>query len=625
MLRNKKRTNAVYVLFLTIILFALFLFVLRFTDAELPLTIKIKSGDSFEEIRPWYDNNGTWYFFLPSYAELENAALHASKDGCMLGGAVLSSKQSLGFAEANRKYSYERHSLFINESANIVFMRSANVASVYIETETGKMGQIYNDKNHKEKINIRLYDKNGNLNYAGTDDTIKGRGNSTWRHEKKPFNITTHDPQSLLGMPNATKWVLLANPYDESNLRNKLIQSMSTQLGFQWTPHCEYVDVYLNGEYNGLYLLTEKVEVGENRLDIESGNGVLCSAENKRHWDVLEHPILTKNKRAVEIHAAGELSNSEIKRTCSYVQQLEDTILVADPDYQFIDLDSWVKKYLLDEIFENLDADVASSYFYFVEDSGNVKCYAGPIWDMDRTMGNDTSTINPIGFYAKRAVKSDYVETPWYSSLYKNETFFESVKEYYEEIFSPLLNELISSDIDDLSQKIALAGSMNSIRWAEMFERLQTAHNSAVITAQDIIQFLTERKAFLDDAWLNDTEYCEIIIEPHRGDNYSFFAIKSGECADDFPTPETLNIENFVAWYDAETDMPFDFSKPIEKNHHIYAVSEAVPQSYNIETWLEANALLILSAFCAAIGVCAIVLIYVDVRRNGKGCIHGKH
>ena len=99
----------------------------------------------------------------------------------------------------------------------------------------------------------------------------------------------------------ADKWILLANATDETNLHNKLVLDLAEQVGLGWVPEHIYTDVYLNGTYNGLYLLIEKPEVGSSRLNLDSNNGFLCKVDLEDRWSKLDNPYKTGMGRTLEI------------------------------------------------------------------------------------------------------------------------------------------------------------------------------------------------------------------------------------------------------------------------------------------------------------------------------------
>ena len=97
--------------------------------------------------------------------------------------------------------------------------------------------------------------------------TIKGRGNSTWTLPKKPYQIKFTEKTDLLGMGAAKKWILLANYWDQALVRNYITYNLAAKMGMAYTTECKFVDVVINGVYQGNYLLTEKIELGKERID----------------------------------------------------------------------------------------------------------------------------------------------------------------------------------------------------------------------------------------------------------------------------------------------------------------------------------------------------------------------
>ena len=100
-------------------------------------------------------------------------------------------------------------------------------------------------------------------------DYIRGRGNSTWGPDKKPYKLKLDKKADLLGMGSDKHWILLANYYDISMLRNKFTYWLGNVLGLEYTPKCEFVNVVMNGKYLGSYYLSEQVRVGKNRVNID--------------------------------------------------------------------------------------------------------------------------------------------------------------------------------------------------------------------------------------------------------------------------------------------------------------------------------------------------------------------
>ena len=111
-------------------------------------------------------------------------------------------------------------------------------------------------------------DVDGTVLAMGELDTFKCHGNSTMQPDKKPFKIKLSKKESLLGMNKLSRWILLANQYDQTAIRNTVCLKLAAAAGLPYTPQCRAVDLYINGNYRGNYLLCEKIEIGKNMLPI---------------------------------------------------------------------------------------------------------------------------------------------------------------------------------------------------------------------------------------------------------------------------------------------------------------------------------------------------------------------
>ena len=508
-----------------------------------------------EEIAVWDAEDGNYYVFLPSYADMEQVMLSSPEDKRItLGDTVLSGSMNCsGFVPE------EPYALAVNEKkvATLWFCQSANVATLYIDTATGGMKHIHNDKNYEENVSVALYTAEGKIHYSDEKSILKGRGNATWKYDKRPYSLILPADGDLLGMGAASNWVLLANAHDETNLNNKLMLDLAAGTGLQWTPESRWVDLYLNGTYHGLYLLTEKVEVHENRLDIDANSGnFLCRIDLNSRWNTLRNPFLTEGGRTVEINWPETLTASSQAAVQSIVNQMEQTILSGEniQSSSQLDLDSWICRYLIDEISGNIDADLASSYFYIFDG----KAYAGPAWDYDMALGNSSRSQEPCAFLAMNAQKADSYHSPYYSALYANASFYDRMTEIYRTQFRPVIQQLLDREIDDLIVYIGKAAQMNSLRWRAMFDNLQSQEPDTVCTPMGVKDYLTRRIDFLDSAWLENTEYCTVQLESAPGSAYWNISVPKGG----YLETSYVDLENFT-WLDSATGEIFDFRQPI--------------------------------------------------------------
>jgi len=556
-----------YWLILTVFLGSLLLFGLSDT-AEEELCFYVGDEDRKEIIEIYTSEDGLSYVFLPSYAELDQVTVAFSSDRKLsVGGIELKNGAVCSAFSLDQKYEFR-----IGEQNGVIqFCRSANMPTLYIETLSGDMKHIYADKEHKEAASIVLYSPEGDVEYSDENCLLKGRGNSTWMKAKKPFLLRLSAEVGLLGMGEDANWVLLANTSDESNLHNKVILDMADQVFEAWTPRCEYVDVYLNGHYNGLYLLAEKVESGKNRLDIDTGAGdFLCTVDFSIRAETLENPFWTEKGRTIAICEPKILSAEEKERIEMLVNQQEQILMSQEDLTQavLVDIDSWAYKYLVDEIASNTDADLSSSYFYY---SDGV-FYGGPVWDYDVAFGNTIQTHYPKAFIAKNYWKYGQFNSLYYNALFNNDSFIERVREIYKNDFLPVLTQMVDCDIQQTSDRISLAASMNEIRWpVSVDEKPESVPGTGYInTAETIIHYLRKKIEFLNSALIDEVPYCTVQFE-HPIDSGEYFWTVSVPCGSVLSETDVVNEPLYpevhsVTWTINDTEEYFDPEKPILKD-----------------------------------------------------------
>ena len=550
----KSLQKYIFLIFCTMALLLLAVFAAEREDAESPYFC-IQNEYGRQNISIYDARDGNYYVFLPSYAKMEQVQVILPPiREYFLDDVALSNQMTCDAFELERPYKFTADG---EKLATLWFYQSRNIATMYLDTVSGKMTDIHNDKSHEEYASLTVYAPDGRIDHYDDSSRLKGRGNYTWLCDKRPYLLTLSSDSDLLGMGAAKKWVLLANAYDETNLNNKVVYDLAGQIEFGWSPDCQFVDLYLNGEYRGLYLLAEKIEVHDNRLNLDADSGeFLCRIDLWERWDQLQNPFESSMGRAVEISYPEVLPDADF----DYVTYL---VYLLEQDFQsgtdlrnsaILDLDSWVRRYLMDEISGNIDADLASSYFYY---SGG-KFFAGPVWDYDIAFGNSLRNQNPRSFLAKNEHKAAWYSSPYYSALYANASFFNRMVEIYRTEFVPVLQKLIHHDLDAQIDMIRNASQMNSIRWRSMYNELTGATPGTVRFPDDLKEYLIDRIRFLDSAWLENVDYCTVQFMPPTGLLYWNISVEKGTCLD----TQYMDLENTV-WIDQKTGLPVDFRCPL--------------------------------------------------------------
>lgn len=542
-----------YVLALTAALLGIAVAFSPETERPLPrFLVQSPDGTHAQEISIFDAGDGNYYVFLPSYADLNQVSVFCSRgQDFSLEEVPLSDGMFCGSFELETPY---RFAVGHETIAQLWFYRSANVATMYVDTVSGNMKYLHQNKDHKETAPMVLYTADGKESFSDEFSVLKGRGNASWEYDKRPYNLTLSTEGALLGMKSSKNWILLANAADETNLNNQLTLDLASRVGLQWTPHCQWVDLYLNGEYSGLYLLTEKVEVHENRLDIAADpSAFLGKVDLVERWATLRNPFFSASQRAVEISYPQHLTIDRQAEIEELVNQLEAEILSGRDlrDSRLLDLDSWVRRYLIDEISANIDSDLASSYFYY----SHGKFFAGPVWDYDMTFGNDRRNHDPDSFVAKNAKKSSAKASIYYRALYQNESFYNQMVEIYRRDLKPEIQKLLTGEIDQRIAFLHKASQSNSLRWRSMYDNLPA---DVVHTPSALKEYFARRIAFLDRAWLDGVPYCTVQFESYPGSSYMSVSVEQGHCLES----DYINIET-VVWIDTETGNVFDFRQPI--------------------------------------------------------------
>ena len=309
------------------------------------------------------------------------------------------------------------------------------------------------------------------------DLQIKGRGNSTWSEAKKPYRIKLDQKLSLLGEPADKSWVLLANYYDKTMLRHYIAFFMGEMSQLDYTPRSHFVELFLNNRYWGTYQLCEKLKIAEHRVNVGK-DGFLLEVDAKATEDdvTFSTPYIsyikdTEVKTCINVKepdniTAGDDNYNYIK---DYVTNAEN-ILFSDGFtdssegwQKFIDMDSFVDWYLINEITRNCDANFNTSCFMNLRRGEKLKM--GPLWDFDRAFGNTRFNNNwqVEGLYIKES-------TYWFDRLFQDPSFVKQVKNRFDFLYSR--RSEIYNKINEYAGYLSRSAVENENRWGTLYERM---------------------------------------------------------------------------------------------------------------------------------------------------------
>lgn len=544
-------------------------------ESPFSLLFSVQSEEHTETITSWRNPDGIHYVFLPGYAEMDHVYALPGTYRVSVGGYDLKENMSCDIFSLNEEYTLEVNQNGTITESKLAFVRSGNIPTMYIDVQSHSMDYIHLAKTNEETGQMRLYGSDGKHLISDEYISIKGRGNTSWDAEKKPYNITLSEELDLLNMGAAQKWILLAEGHNETAVRNKIVYDFAKAVNMPFSPDSEWVDLYLNGEYAGIYLLCERNEIHKERIDIDPDNSFLVSMESSRLLNAQNLPyILTESNRALRIRRTSQDSTE----MASFLQSVESAILAengVDPVSgkhwrDLIDMDSWVNKYLIEEIFANPDGGAVSQYFYMDGSKSSRKLYAGPVWDYDYAMGGEDYWLRDRTNYYTMNVRdskfSDYIS--WFYPLYHTEVFYNHLTDVYEREFLPEMKKLIADQLDEYESYLKPASKASQIRWDQNPEALES-------DIAFIREFLTKRVVFLSDVWIHGEEYHTVHVDVSRYYD-AHFAVKPGQKIPEIPE---YVLSDGMGWYDSDTDEPFDTDQPIYKDIFIYnrPIETAIP------------------------------------------------
>lgn len=303
---------------------------------------------------------------------------------------------------------------------------------------------------------------------------IRGRGNTSWNMPKKSYRLKLTAAAPILDMPAHRDWVLIANYADKTLLRNNVGFELSRRVNAAWTPRMRHADVYLNNEFLGNYLLGEKIEVAPTRVAITkmtTADTVAPSVEGGyllqvEYTDRLlpADTYFTSRFYNFLMESPKEAAVQPAQKTyiSNYVQGLEDAILRGDFNPQtgvpaYIDVDTLVNYYLVQELLKDKDAAMGSSVYLHKDRGGPLKM--SPLWDFDIAAGNINfyqSAMYPEGWYLRNT-------TAWFDVLMRTPAFKDRVKARWKPFKESIKS--LPAYIDNQAAILEQSQQRNFARW----------------------------------------------------------------------------------------------------------------------------------------------------------------
>ena len=410
------------------------------------------------------------------------------------------------------------------------YITSSNLPIVIINTDNG--ASIPDEPKIGATMKI-LYVNDTTINYLSNQDDpaylnyngrigIECRGSTSQGHNKKPYGFETrmddditNNNVSLLGLPAENDWVLNAMNDEPSYVRDCLSYYLASQLG-HYAPRTKYCEVIVNGDYRGLYFLTEKIKIDKDRVNIAPMDSTDNQYPNVSGGYIIKADKLTGGDVPAWITAAydywqdvayiyhapkpEEITFEQENYIHAYFDTLQAVVAAHNPNVShgypaYIDIPSFVDFMIMGELSSNVDIYQFSTFFH---KDRNGKFRAGPVWDFNLTYGYDFGSVGRSGYDVFQFDNGDNTGSDFWHQLYEDDLFFCYLTNRWEEVTStggPLNYEHVLHVMDSLTERIATANVRDRIRWWRVY-----SYDEHLSTMK---QWIRNRYIWLDQEWLN--------------------------------------------------------------------------------------------------------------------------
>ena len=456
-------------------------------------------------------------------------------------------------------------------SATFTLMQASEMPVIYLTSDDAEnAGREFVDASKDNAVtgSMKMFDASGNLLYDDALTQIKARGNTTFYNaDKKSYQIKLAAKSDLLGTGEKVKtWVLLAGFHDATKIHDKTVKDLAASLGMDYVASSDWVTVYYDGEFRGIYQLGEKNSVGSTSVDItdledayEAVNegygenmtiveGTNSYGQTIKYTSGLTEPedisggyliemngvkideasgFMTKQGRAMNVKSPEWAGEDAMRFISEYYQEFEDAVYATDEDgnhtgynaetgkyyYEYVDKDSLVKFFLLRELTCNVDAFYSSTFFYM--DQGGMM-FIGPIWDQEIIFG--TGWNKHISY---NSASNQYMD----GALIQIPDFKEAVCAYYEETFVDAAKALAGNHgvLAENSAAVRSSVLMDNVLWPFVYigkpdvtNHLWADGTTYDDVIADLLDWVSKRISVLDERYGNGSG-----TEPTGGDEPS--------------------------------------------------------------------------------------------------------
>lgn len=447
---------------------------------------------------------------------------------------------------------------FTSSNLPIVVINTNNQAIPDDPKIMADMGIIWNGVGNRNYMTDPFNHYNGKVG-------IEVRGSSSQMFPKKSYGMELWDvngnaiDSGLIGMPAESDWILSASYSDKSLLNNYMTYDLSAMMGW-YASRCEFVEVVLNGQYIGVYVLMEKIKRDNNRVDLanlqptditgdELSGGYIIKIDKTtgnggNGWTSAYAPDTAINGQTIYYQYEYPSETEIMPQQQAYIQAYVDSFetALAGPNYlhptlgykNFINMNSFIDYLLLNEMSRNIDGYRLSTFLYKDKDSNGGKLTIGPVWDYDIAWGNANYCGSPstTGWAYDFALTcpGDYWQIPfWWDRFMTDTAFTNQLRCRWEELKVTALSvSYLHNYIDSMGVYLNESQQRNFQQWPILGQYVWPNPSPIPTTYQgelnELKTFITARWAWLD-ANIPGQANCNLTSTPTVSENKSNLAL----------------------------------------------------------------------------------------------------
>ena len=476
-----------------------------------------------------YLTNNIYYLFIPQGVDISNLTMNYTGNVTQVSSGTIDTINGT----INNNFSQKDTIVITANNVNYtVKVMQSDLPSMSISLNGVTLSQINSgSKSTKYKNNSLVIKSKDNSEYdfSNSKVEIKGRGNYTWQLPKKSYQIKFDDKYNILGMNKAKTWILLANYMDNSYARNKVAFDFAKNIGLKYTPNYKFIDLWIDGEYLGNYMLVEKIQVAKNRVELNDDYGIIAELDNTNYQgEILFRSNTSKTFFTLKDSVADDTDETDSTSIAAFksfensVNEFEKYLYADNKDWNkitsMIDVESFIEYYFVQEFSEDPDGCRSSVFMY--KDGTNDVIHMGPVWDYDSAFANYTTEDlggNSNIDYIMNIQKYMEASNDWYKQLF-------TIKEFREKVIK-IYNEKVKQSLENINNEpnanMIKSANMNDIVWKTLGKKSKfgRVNNQTYIEEVRYLNaWLQRRINYLNKRYSTNSDIYNINYETHVQD-----------------------------------------------------------------------------------------------------------